>query len=334
MIESAKKTRLGARGARKVKTGCQTCKTRRKKCDEARPTCSQCRLAGWRCDFEADDSSISSAVAVSRAEAQAQPSAALAVVRPPGVIASPPSGIQVERQLLEYFKRVTWMDFAYFFDDLSWERQLLPAITTEPIIYHTGLAISALGWSLAHPSNLWTRGGDPVRSADEYCTMQYNKAVHLFKSRMENPLEDAHALQVLILGSLMFIHLEFMRGLTDFVQVHLRGANALLKSLKQRSRDTAFLEAAVAYNKILSMTEAREYPKTICPSEVARALNQDELHSLNCSDWREAMDPIRKEAWFMKERRLLDITQKGEVVSGDDLDQIRGPIRLRRILRD
>ncbi|KAI0168683.1 hypothetical protein BJ166DRAFT_523054 [Pestalotiopsis sp. NC0098] len=247
MIESAKKTRLGARGARKVKTGCQTCKTRRKKCDEARPTCSQCCLAGWRCDFETDDSSRSSAAAVSRTDAQAQPSAALVVVRPPGVIASPPSGIQVERQLLEYFKRVTWMDFAYFFDDLSWERQLLPAITSEPIIYHTGLAISALGWSLAHPSNLFTRGGDPVRSADEYCTMQYNKAVRLFKSRMENPLEDAHALQVLILGSLMFIHLEFMRGLTDFVQVHLRGANALLKSLKQRSRDTAFLEAAVAY---------------------------------------------------------------------------------------
>lgn len=87
-------------------------------------------------------------------------------------------------------------------------------------------------------------------------------------------------------------------------------------------------------NKILSMAEAREYPKTICPSEVARALNHDELRSLNCSDWRDAMDPIRKEAWSMKERRLLDITQKGEVVSGDDLDQIRGPIRLRRILRD
>ncbi|KAK6193182.1 septation protein sun4 [Pestalotiopsis sp. IQ-011] len=87
-------------------------------------------------------------------------------------------------------------------------------------------------------------------------------------------------------------------------------------------------------NKILSMAESREYPKTICPSEVARALNPDELRSLDCSDWREAMDPIRKEAWSMKERRLLDITQKGEVVSGGDLDQIRGPIRLRRIPRD
>jgi hypothetical protein len=83
--------------------------------------------------------------------------------------------------------------------------------------------------------------------------------------------------------------------------------------------------------KILSMTEAREYPKTICPSEVARALTRDELQSLDCSDWRAAMDPIRREAWSMKERRLLDITQKGEVVMAHNLDEIHGPIRLRRV---
>ncbi|KAF7527483.1 hypothetical protein G7054_g10466 [Neopestalotiopsis clavispora] len=152
-----------------------------------------------------------------------------------------------DRQLLDYFRHVTWRDFAYFFDDLSWKRQLLPAIGAEPIIYHTGLAISALGWRQANPNHLWSGSAGAARSAEEYCTLQYNKAVQLFKSRMENPLDDAHALQVLILGSLMFIHLEFMRGITDFVLVHLRGANALLRSLKQRSRDTAFLEAAVAY---------------------------------------------------------------------------------------
>ncbi|ETS87166.1 hypothetical protein PFICI_00994 [Pestalotiopsis fici W106-1] len=83
--------------------------------------------------------------------------------------------------------------------------------------------------------------------------------------------------------------------------------------------------------KILAMTEAREYPKTICPSEVARALTEDELHSLDCSDWRAAMDPIRREAWSLKERSLLDITQKGEVVAAHDLDEIHGPVRLRRI---
>jgi hypothetical protein len=183
---------------------------------------------------------------VSQAETQPQPAAGLVVVRPPGV-RSPATCMQIDRQLLEYFRHVTWRDFAYFFDDLSWEGQLLPAIGAEPIIYHTGLAISALGWRQANPNYLWSGPAGTARSAEEYCTLQYNKAVQLFKSRMENPLDDAHALQVLILGSLMFIHLEFMRGITDFVLVHLRGANALLKSLKQRSRDTAFLEAAVAY---------------------------------------------------------------------------------------
>ncbi|KAI6355253.1 hypothetical protein MCOR25_008267 [Pyricularia grisea] len=46
-----KKRRPGAWGTSKVRTGCQTCKTRHKKCDEGRPACEQCLTAGWDCDF-------------------------------------------------------------------------------------------------------------------------------------------------------------------------------------------------------------------------------------------------------------------------------------------
>lgn len=39
---------------KKVRTGCLTCKARRKKCDEAKPTCQRCATAGFRCDGYAD----------------------------------------------------------------------------------------------------------------------------------------------------------------------------------------------------------------------------------------------------------------------------------------
>jgi hypothetical protein len=88
---------------------------------------------------------------------------------------------------------------------------------------------------------------------------------------------------------------------------------------------------SILHDKILLMTEAREYPKTICPSEVARALSREELNTLQCADWRAAMDPIRREAWSMRQQRLLDITQKGEVVRLESLGEVRGPIRLRKV---
>ncbi|KAK9419935.1 hypothetical protein SUNI508_06941 [Seiridium unicorne] len=56
------------------------------------------------------------------------------------------------------------------------------------------------------------------------------------------------------------------------------------------------------HDRILERIEAREYPKTTCPSEVARGLSSDELPSLGCTDWRAAMDLVRQETWSMRQR--------------------------------
>ncbi|KAF1360807.1 hypothetical protein EJ07DRAFT_164940 [Lizonia empirigonia] len=80
-------------------------------------------------------------------------------------------------------------------------------------------------------------------------------------------------------------------------------------------------------NRLLS---TREYPKTICPSEVARALSSTELSSLDVSDWRATMDPIRQIVWEMREAGEVEVLQKGEVVNAERLEDIRGPIRVRR----
>jgi len=77
--------------------------------------------------------------------------------------------------------------------------------------------------------------------------------------------------------------------------------------------------------------EKREPPKTFCPSEVARSLTGDELREVGCAGWRAAMSVVRETAWEWRELGKCEILQKGELVGEDvGLDDIRGPIRIRR----
>jgi len=70
---------------------------------------------------------------------------------------------------------------------------------------------------------------------------------------------------------------------------------------------------------ILDLLDERA-PKTICPSDVARAVGP-------ADGWRELMQPVRDAAGRLVERGEVEVTQKGEVV---DLATVRGPIRIRR----
>lgn len=61
--------------------------------------------------------------------------------------------------------------------------------------------------------------------------------------------------------------------------------------------------------------------KTICPSEVARAVFSDE-------EWREQMDAVREVAQTLIERGVIEATQKGKVIKS--AVDAHGPIRLRK----
>lgn len=69
---------------------------------------------------------------------------------------------------------------------------------------------------------------------------------------------------------------------------------------------------------IVELLEQRREGATICPSEAARAVGGE--------DWRPLMEPARDAARRLVEQGRIDVTQRGEVV---DLDEARGPIRLR-----
>ncbi len=69
---------------------------------------------------------------------------------------------------------------------------------------------------------------------------------------------------------------------------------------------------------ILRLTAARGPDKSICPSEVARALD---------ADWQPRMKQVRAAAVELARGGHIDILRKGKPVS--DVDNLRGVIRLR-----
>jgi hypothetical protein len=76
--------------------------------------------------------------------------------------------------------------------------------------------------------------------------------------------------------------------------------------------------------KILELLERRDAGKTICPSEVARAVaGSDER-----SDWEPLMEVTRAAARRLVEAGQIVITQHGRVV---DPARAESPIRLRKV---
>ena len=78
------------------------------------------------------------------------------------------------------------------------------------------------------------------------------------------------------------------------------------------------------------LLSARNYPKTICPSEVARALSIAELEVLNAESWRDTMESVREVVWDLRDEGVVEVLQTGQVLGGDvNLEDVRGPIRVR-----
>lgn len=71
---------------------------------------------------------------------------------------------------------------------------------------------------------------------------------------------------------------------------------------------------------ILDLLAQRAPTSTICPSDAARAVGDED-------SWRELMEPARRAARRLVDRGEVEITQGGRVV---DPSTARGPIRIRR----
>ena len=71
---------------------------------------------------------------------------------------------------------------------------------------------------------------------------------------------------------------------------------------------------------ILELLAGRAATSTICPSDAARAVGDE--------NWRDLMEPARRAARRLVEAGVVQITQGGSVV---DPSTARGPIRIRKV---
>jgi hypothetical protein len=73
---------------------------------------------------------------------------------------------------------------------------------------------------------------------------------------------------------------------------------------------------------VLDLLAQRDEGKTICPSDVARAVHGDADEG-----WRVLMDPVRSAAAELAADGVVEITQGGRLV---DIGTARGPVRIGR----
>lgn len=78
------------------------------------------------------------------------------------------------------------------------------------------------------------------------------------------------------------------------------------------------IDAQTIEASILALTEARGCEKSICPSEVARALRPEA--------WQSLMTPVRQAAVRLVQAGRVEILRKGRPVAPE---AVRGVIRLR-----
>ncbi|KAI3321773.1 hypothetical protein HD806DRAFT_146685 [Xylariaceae sp. AK1471] len=233
------RSRIGARGLRRVKSGCRTCKIRHIKCDESRPACSQCSSTGRQCDFTVP--------ALPSSQAFRREQRGLVLARPvPGPFRHRhPTGRSnvvpyFESVQFEFFRLVCAPEYGLFFETPSWESLVLQSAITEPCVYHAALAISALTWNHYSPVSHWYDPTTGAISATEYSTIQYNLAIRRLNARLDSSAQDRDVTKIAILSAILFINIELLLRKQDssiqegFLWTHLRGATCLVRDLKSR----------------------------------------------------------------------------------------------------
>ncbi|PMD33485.1 hypothetical protein L207DRAFT_571625 [Hyaloscypha variabilis F] len=206
-----KKSRKGARGVRKVKTGCLTCKIRHKKCDESLPSCSPCMSTGRKCDFE----SVVSQVPEKTIQDQSSHSTNLKINQLSTIALN-----AYDSSHFDYFINICAKEFSLYFESPVWESVILKAALTEPCIRHAALAIGAMS-----RNNYHSQSSEIVL---EYSMKQYNIALRALHDALNR---SARSWELAILGSIVFIAFEVLWGVDTRVRTHLDGAFAILGSL-------------------------------------------------------------------------------------------------------
>ena len=238
----------------KVRTGCVTCKIRRVKCDEKFPSCLRCSDTGRICDGYKPVEQAKSTSASSSGSSPASPCKKDSSCRDLEYLPIPSGPLAItltnpEHVSLAYFHLRTAPGLCNHFDNDFWNCHILQLSHNEPAIRHALVAIGALHQQFELHARPLPRVDDirsllpkPVRytvkyvksTSDEnrknaFALGQYNKAIRLLSCRLQDASMDV---ELVLLSSLLFICIEFLRGDPEPAMIHFRaGLQIATKSL-------------------------------------------------------------------------------------------------------
>ncbi|KAJ9612399.1 hypothetical protein H2200_003996 [Cladophialophora chaetospira] len=197
----------------KVKTGCQTCKIRKKKCDEAKPFCNRCTSTGRKCDgYETVRSEAN--IAKPRSEAR-DPS--LQLWRPPDTNRFQNGS---DYYCFEFFRHRTGPDIAAYFDSSIWRTFTLRACLLHPTVLQAAIAVGAV-------HRRFELGISP--EAFTFCDIanrQYWKALKC----LEEDLKSGHPLgaEINMVASMLLCIFEVFQGNDESAIAHYKSGLTLL----------------------------------------------------------------------------------------------------------
>jgi cholestenol Delta-isomerase len=280
--EKPKRTR---KTHQKVRTGCQTCKIRRKKCDETKPFCRRCVSTGRQCDGYATniptkpriqtvtvvveqkppspspDSAIdvSSLVATpyhrsstgsTRSSSPSSNHYLETLWRPPS---TPLFSTPEDFYCFDFFRHRTGPEFAAYFDSSIWRSFILRACYLYPTVLQAATAVGAV-------HRRWELGIS--RQAFDFCGVaarQHKKTIACLKRDLHSGLSRESAEVNMITSLLLSVFETFQGNYEEALNQFTEGLKTLLKRQMRTTRsETSYKIVNVGYKSLHELTDKLE----------------------------------------------------------------------------
>ncbi|KIX00509.1 uncharacterized protein Z518_10649 [Rhinocladiella mackenziei CBS 650.93] len=307
LIEKPKRTR---KTHNKVRTGCLTCKIRRKKCDEEKPFCRRCTSTGRKCDGYASPSppqtltSEGSSPSIDEPRTKRQKTNTSGKVAIPPItptkgkslddeeytqLIRPPSHVLFDTDndffCFDFFRLRTGPEFAAYFDSSVWRSYIVRACFQHPTVLAAAAAVGAVHRRFELGIS---------REAFEYCDLSdklYQKALR----RLANDIASDHpnAAEINMVVMKLFSIFETFQGNYDLAQMHMTSGLKLLLSRKSRTtyRDTQYRTVDINYETLRKLFLKLEIESVRMFGGLAKILSDPEESVLDLS-----LDPFSRDS--------------------------------------
>ncbi|KAJ1324102.1 RNA polymerase II-specific transcription factor-like protein [Microdochium nivale] len=233
---------MARQGSEKGRTGCVTCKRRRVKCDEGRPVCRRCHVGDRFCNYlDPPLGSYSWQYLLQRKTDPPLVRECLSVI---GTGRLPPH----QARGLDYFRCVVAPALGGHLGDNFWTTPVLQLATSQPAAMH-GIQAIGLLYKGFRPS--WENG--PV-SEEAAALRHYNHALRLVATGSDLPVS------VVLVTSVLFVCIEFLRGDIAAAITHCRHATLLASSARTDQTSAAAVVVLQHLGIFPHMFSSAEFP--------------------------------------------------------------------------